>query len=50
MELILKEMFKKLFQKTEDRAKDDTRKTKICSVGWRRLGRGRNRQKRNIER
>lgn len=33
IELVLKEMFEKLFQKSEKRAKDDSAETKIYSVG-----------------
>lgn len=31
--LVLKEMFEKLFQKSEERAKDDSEETEIYSVG-----------------
>lgn len=44
------EIFEKLFQKSEERAKDDSRKTKIYSVGWKGLEGRKNRQKRIIMR
>lgn len=44
--LVLKEMSEKLFQKSEERGKDDSDETEIDSIGWQ----GRDKRERNIKR